>query len=229
MMPYPMHPLNAGRDISRNVSRRSRRRIAEFAYSSPATSRATPEIASAIPRLKLTRLGHINTIRERLVVDCAWSRTNAALEVQFARSGGAHEFVMADPGSFRVDSDKWLETVSRADFFLCPPGLRDAHVPQRRRGHGGREPFLIINYPNGSNPRSSTWNVHRFRRSRRSDRQASADSRKWVTIGVSGDASAASSTITRSISPRSRSSRRWKGIELAELRVLIVTDANTAQ
>jgi len=150
MMPYPMHPLNAGRNVSRDLQalRNTDRRIRIF-FSGDIEGYTRNRIR--YPRPKLTRLDIVNTIRERLGERLHVVANEPALECACVRGGGPQEFVMADPRSFRVDSGKWLETISRADFFLCPPGyvMPMCHNAVEAMAVGT---IPIINYPEWFKP-----------------------------------------------------------------------------
>jgi hypothetical protein len=46
----------------------------------------------------------------------------SALDSLLSAHGYANDCVVVDADSFRIDEEKWLETVGSSDFFLCPPG-----------------------------------------------------------------------------------------------------------
>jgi len=127
VMPYPMHPLiyAAGHDGDRHRLRHADRAVRLFfagnvdahAYTSSSSMQAIRsrfemmDRASVISSLLEGLDGRAQRIRDR----GAWQSLLAA--------GQARQTVLAIDSSFRIPLDDWLETLSRCDVFLAPPGV----------------------------------------------------------------------------------------------------------
>jgi len=121
VMPYPVHPAHSGAGLEERLKqcRQSQRRMRIF-FSGDTEGYVRSRIR--YPNEKLPRLVVVNTIREQLGERLSVVQDEGGLARELAGTEYCNRFVMADPGSFRIDSAKWLNTLAMADFFLCPPG-----------------------------------------------------------------------------------------------------------
>lgn len=150
VMPYPVHPVHSGADLPERLTecRRIERRMRIF-FSGDAEGYVRTRIR--YPDEKLPRLEIINAIRERLGEPLSLVEDEAGLAKELAGNGYPDRFVLADPGRFRIDSTKWLNTLAMADFFLCPPGyvMPMCHNTVEAMAVGT---IPIINYPEWFQP-----------------------------------------------------------------------------
>jgi len=150
VMPYPVHPAHSGADLPERLRqcRQSERRMRIF-FSGDTEGYVRSRIR--YPNDKLPRMTIIDAIRERLGERLSLVEDETGLARELAGNGYRDVFVMADPGSFRIESTKWLNTVAMADFFLCPPGyvMPMCHNTVEAMAVGA---IPIINYPEWFQP-----------------------------------------------------------------------------
>ena len=151
VMPYPVHPAHSGAGLAERLKecRQSQRRMRIF-FSGDTEGYVRNRIR--YPNEKLPRLVVVNTIREQLGERLSVVQDEAGLASELAGTEYRNRFLMADPGSFRIDSAKWLNTLAMADFFLCPPGyvMPMCHNTVEAMAVGA---IPIINYPEWFQPR----------------------------------------------------------------------------
>jgi len=149
-MPYPVHPVHSGPDLPERLRRyrQTERRMRIF-FSGDVEGYVRNRIC--YPAEKLPRLAVINTIRERFGEWLCLVNDETELATELDSDHCRERFVLAEPGNFRVDTDKWLPTVASADFFLCPPGfvMPMCHNTVEAMAVGT---IPIINYPEWFRP-----------------------------------------------------------------------------
>jgi len=127
VMPYPMHPLVYASDRDRDCRRlragpRSLRlffagNVDAQAYTSSSSMRAVRARFDMLDRARV-----ISTLETGLGDAVQRVSDPAALNRCVAKGAGAEAVLAIDPG-FRIGLDRWLETLSRCDVLLSPPGV----------------------------------------------------------------------------------------------------------
>jgi hypothetical protein len=150
VIPYPVHPVHTGIDLPERLRacRRSERRTRIF-FSGDAEGYVRNRIR--YPNEKLPRLAIVDAIRQRLGERLSLVEDESGLARELAGDEYRNRFVMANPGSFRIEPAKWLSTLALADFFLCPPGyvMPMCHNTVEAMAVGA---IPIINYPEWFQP-----------------------------------------------------------------------------
>ena len=121
IMPFPVHPLLNTPDLDKRLEEyRSTRKTMKIFFSGDTAGYSQARLR--YPKVKLPRLVVINTILERLGDDVLL--VNDLSDLGNLRGDTyANKCVIVDTGKIWVDSRDWLGYLSRADFFLCPPGI----------------------------------------------------------------------------------------------------------
>lgn len=149
IIPYPMHPLHYDADlpVRLNTARSNKKKIRIF-FSGDTEGYTRNRIN--YPTAKLTRVEIIDAILEnmnnQIVLVSDLESQNNLLEGEYVQ-----KCVIVENGKFRIDAKAWLETLSRSDFFLCPPGyvMPMCHNVIEAMAVGT---IPIINYPEWLNP-----------------------------------------------------------------------------
>ena len=149
IIPYPMHPLHYDADLPErlNTARENDKKIRIF-FSGDTEGYTRNRIN--YPTTKLTRVEIVDAIlqemNDRVVPVSDLEGQNKLLEGEYIE-----KCVIVDNGKFRIDAKAWLETLSKADFFLCPPGyvMPMCHNVIEAMAVGT---IPIINYPEWLNP-----------------------------------------------------------------------------
>ena len=149
-VPYPVHPNHAGPDLAERLAdcRRLDKKMRVF-FSGDTEGYVRSRVR--YPSVKMPRLDVINAICRHLGDEVVRVADEDTVEGLFASPGFANKFVLASP-DFRIDSSKWLSTVARAEFFLCPPGyvMPMCHNAVEALAVGA---IPIISYPEWFDPR----------------------------------------------------------------------------
>jgi hypothetical protein len=121
IMPYPLHPVQTGPDLSSRLQgyRRHERTVRIF-FSGDTDGYVKNRIH--YPTDKLTRLDVINAILERLGDKLSLVKDEASLACLRAANAYVNKFVLVESGGVRIEAKNWLSTLASSDFFLCPPG-----------------------------------------------------------------------------------------------------------
>lgn len=120
IMPFPMHPLLSGvTEADLAALRPAQRRMRVF-FSGDTNHYGRVWIR--YPTTKLPRLRVVNAIRQRLgdTLDLVQSSDEMC---QIVRGGYRKRCVVTASSDVRIEFGDWLSTISRADFFLSPPGI----------------------------------------------------------------------------------------------------------
>ena len=147
--PYPMHPLNyeTGLPLRLEEARRTEKKVRIF-FSGDTEGYKRNRIH--YPADKLTRTEIIEVIHDEMDsrVD---SVEDAAILEDLLEGNYRQRFILVDNTKTRIDAQAWLETLSKADFFLCPPGyvMPMCHNVIEAMAVGT---IPIINYPEWLNP-----------------------------------------------------------------------------
>ena len=148
-MPYPLHPLLSGADLPQRLEklRKNKKRLRIF-FSGDTKGYTRNRIH--YPNTKLPRLEVIETILEKLADRTIHVKDEAVLNKLFA-DNFHNNCVIVDTGKFWVDPADWLPHLSKADFFICPPGycMPMCHNVVEAMAVGA---IPIINYPEWFNP-----------------------------------------------------------------------------
>jgi hypothetical protein len=120
-MPLPMHPqLYVQYDeVERLVAYRSSPRRLRILFAGNCNEQGYDQPIIHDVYGKLSRLEIVEAIRSH-----GWGRgiSQGRLSELLKQEDYHHEFFLVHPRT-RIDQGHWLDTVSKADFFLCPPGV----------------------------------------------------------------------------------------------------------
>jgi hypothetical protein len=121
LMPYPIHPVHVSPDLRERLARlRAGRRCMRVFFSGDMEGYTRNHIK--YPGPKLPRLEVINTIRERLGDRVVFVQNQETLE-QVLAAKFVDKCVILDTSKLRVPDQEWLGVLSKAEFFLAPPGI----------------------------------------------------------------------------------------------------------
>ncbi len=144
-MPFPMHPqiyvqYHAHERLA--VYRQSERRI-RLLFAGNWNSDGYNKAIMGELFDKLTRFQIVDYIRKNQLATVV--ETSEQLDAVLAREF-SNEFVLVDSTLLRIDQANWLSLLSKADFFLCPPGILFpwSHNVVEAMGVGT---IPLINYP----------------------------------------------------------------------------------
>lgn len=149
IMPYPMHPVHYRGDLrSRLRWARSADKKMKIFFSGDSEGYVRNRIF--YPTAKLTRSEVVATIGKELRQEIQWLRDAPHL-AEVTRGDYKNGYFMFESSQFRVPSQVWLETLARAEFFLCPPGyvMPMCHNAVEAMAVGT---IPIINYPEWFTP-----------------------------------------------------------------------------
>ena len=120
LMPYPMHPLLYSDNLpSRLDDGRRQARTMRIFFSGDTDGYLRNRIH--YPATKLTRSEIIDTILE-MPADKLLAVTSQESHAKLMHGEYLKKFVLTDNSKFRIEAPQWLESIAKADFFLCPPG-----------------------------------------------------------------------------------------------------------
>jgi hypothetical protein len=120
ILPFSLHPIHFTPDIqSRLTKLRSHSRHIRIFFSGDTKGYQKNWIQ--YPKAKLPRLEIMKTIREYMDTDLLVVREEPGLNSLF-ETKYTNKCVIMNFNEVRVDWSNWLNTLSRADFFLSPPG-----------------------------------------------------------------------------------------------------------
>jgi hypothetical protein len=148
-MPYPVHPLLSGADLPQRLEklRRNKKRLRIF-FSGDIKGYTKNRIH--YPNTKLPRLDVINTILDKLSAKTIHVKDASSLS-QLLDGDFINRCIIVDTSKFFVDPTDWLPDLSKADFFICPPGyaMPMCHNVIEAMAVGT---IPIISYPEWFNP-----------------------------------------------------------------------------
>ena len=149
LMPYPVHPVHAGPDLRERLRkcRASEKKMRVF-FSGDREGYVTNRIH--YPRPKLPRLEVINAILKEMGDKALLVRGEENLGSACA-TGYVNRCLIMDQDQSRIDETRWLGTLAKSDFFLCPPGyvMPMCHNTIEAMAVGA---IPIINYPEWFDP-----------------------------------------------------------------------------
>ena len=147
LLPYPMHPWNYGGDLARRLeaARRNEKKVRVF-FSGDTNGYKRNRIL--YPRPKLTRVQVIDAILNHRSPDLLLIEDKATLDDAL---NGGYKKRCAIVDMSKVFVEDWLNNLSKADFFLCPPGyvMPMCHNTVEAMAVGT---VPIINYPEWFRP-----------------------------------------------------------------------------
>ncbi|MDB4409745.1 glycosyltransferase [Gammaproteobacteria bacterium] len=149
IMPYPVHPLLSGADLPLRLNklRKNEKRLRIF-FSGDTKGYTKNRIH--YPSTKLPRLKVIETILEQLGGKTIHVKDETALKKLF-NGDFINSCVIVDTSRLWIDPKDWLPNLSKADFFICPPGyvMPMCHNVIEAMAVGA---IPVINYPEWFNP-----------------------------------------------------------------------------
>lgn len=149
MMPYPMHPrlYTSALDTQLNAGREATRAMRIF-FSGDTEGYKRNRIN--YPSRKLTRSEIVDEIKKSASTNLVTISSSSEL-LELKAGAYCNKFVWANDKQFRVEPEKWLETIAMSDFFLCPPGyvMPMCHNVTEAMAVGT---IPIINYPEWMTP-----------------------------------------------------------------------------
>jgi len=149
IMPYPVHPVHAGRDLPERLrSDRARTKRMRVFFSGDREGYVNNRIR--YPKPKLPRLEVINAALEGMGERARIIRGEQEL-ADVCSAGYVDGCLIMDQDDARIDTTRWLSTLATADFFLCPPGfvMPMCHNTVEAMAVGA---IPIINYPEWFDP-----------------------------------------------------------------------------
>ena len=148
-MPYPVHPLLSGADLPQRLEklRENKKRLRIF-FSGDTEGYTKNRIH--YPNAKLPRLVAIDAILEQPGNKTIHVKNEVTLN-QMYNDDYTNSCVIVDNSKLRIDPEDWLPDLSKADFFICPPGfcMPMCHNVIEAMAVGS---IPIINYPEWFNP-----------------------------------------------------------------------------
>lgn len=121
IMPYAVHPMHAKKVVGESLSElRATNRKVRILFAGDLEGYKRRWISH--PKEKLSRVDVISTIKERLGEPLRLANTAQELS-EIMESAYTKQLVIVDNDGARVDWNRWLDVIARADFFLCPPGI----------------------------------------------------------------------------------------------------------
>jgi hypothetical protein len=120
VMPFPMHPQQAGTRSGELAIHRSTQRQMRVFFSGD--SKGYNRNRVRFPKPKLPRLEVIQSIMQQ-PDEAVLILQNPATLKDPDSSTHRGKIVIADPEGTWIDPDEWLATLALSDFFLSPPGI----------------------------------------------------------------------------------------------------------
>lgn len=120
IMPFPMHPLQAGITPGQLDACRAKERKLRVFFSGDTVHYGRNWVR--YPKPKMPRLNIINTLKESMSDDVLVVNSADDLN-QLAANGYANKCVLTGSSDIRIEPRDWLGTLAMADFFLSPPGI----------------------------------------------------------------------------------------------------------
>ena len=121
LMPYPIHPVHTEPGLNERLAGlRSSNRSMRVFFSGETKGYTRNRIN--YPRAKLPRLEVINALLERMGDRVLFVQDQATLDRALS-DGYAKKCVILDTNKLRIPDREWLGVLSKADFFLAPPGI----------------------------------------------------------------------------------------------------------
>lgn len=149
ILPYPMHPLQYGSNLnSRLENARQQKKRTRIFFSGDTDGYKINRVT--YPEKKLTRKEIVETILDKLPDEIIYATEDLDLN-KLLQGGYIRKFLIAEKKNFCVSPEIWLETISKSDFFLCPPGyiMPMCHNVTEAMAVGV---IPIINYPEWLTP-----------------------------------------------------------------------------
>lgn len=119
IMPYTMYPLHA--HVAKTALPALRASLRKLRIFFSGDSEHYRRVWIRYPKPKLPREPIVQAIRERYP-RCTLFNGAAELEEMFA-GPYVNRMVLPATNTVRSAVEKWLPTIAKADFFLCPPGI----------------------------------------------------------------------------------------------------------
>ena len=121
IMPFPVHPVHAASLLNGRLDAlRSNSKIVRVFFSGDTKDYTRNRVR--YPKEKLPRQVIINTLVEQADNNVVLINDHTDLDKIF-KSTPINKCVIVDTGKIWVDDRNWLDTLSRTDFFLSPPGI----------------------------------------------------------------------------------------------------------
>lgn len=121
LKPFPIHPVHVGPDLDDRLARfRTSPRCMRVFFSGDMEGYTRNRIN--YPGPKLPRAEVIKAVRERLGDKVLFVQDRETLDRVLA-CGYTEKCVILDTSKLRVPDGEWLGVLSKADFFLAPPGI----------------------------------------------------------------------------------------------------------
>ena len=119
--PYGMHPAQALRATPALLQPlRGTVRTVRLLFAGDARGYVRNRVCHPAP--KLPRREVLDTLLRGLPPGSVLQATGAPQVERACQAGGAPRFVLSESGE-GIPAERWLPTLARADFFLCPPGM----------------------------------------------------------------------------------------------------------
>lgn len=121
MMPYPMHPLQYKENLDHLLLkyRKNEKKLGVF-FSGDMKGYTKSFVQ--YPKQKLSRTDVVQTIVAQAPGDVLFIQDDSSLAMAFEQNNH-NKCVIVNTEKVWVDEKDWLENISRAHFFLCPPGI----------------------------------------------------------------------------------------------------------
>ena len=120
IMPFPMHPLQAGTTSEALDACRSKPRKLRVFFSGDTNHYGRNWVR--YPKPKLARLPIVNAIKENLAGDVVILNSPDDLS-RLKAADYTNRCVLTGSSDIRIEPQDWLDTIAMADFFLSPPGI----------------------------------------------------------------------------------------------------------
>jgi len=150
LMPFPVHPVHAGPDLRNRLEkyRAAEKRVRIF-FSGHTQGYVKSRMR--YPKEKLPRQEVINAIMERMGNQSLVVSDQASLDGLYSTDVYTSKCVLVDANHLWIDDRRWMSTLAKADFFLCPPGyvMPMCHNAIEAMAVGA---IPIINYPEWFDP-----------------------------------------------------------------------------
>lgn len=120
IVPFPMHPLQAGIAGEQLAACRSKTRRMRVFFSGDTNHYGRYWVR--YPKPKLPRLPIVNAIKENLRDDVVVLHSPDDLD-RLNACEYTNRCVLTGSSDIRIEPKDWLDTIALADFFLSPPGI----------------------------------------------------------------------------------------------------------
>lgn len=149
LMPFPIHPVHSTPDLRERLTRlRSSERRMRIFFSGETEGYTRSRINYPTPMLP--RQSVINAVREQLGDKVIFVQDQGTLD-RVLSADYVNKCVILDTSKIRIPDQDWLDVLSKADFFLAPPGIVNpmCHNSVEALALGA---IPVINYPEWFDP-----------------------------------------------------------------------------